>query len=554
MKDIKLFLKLAVLIFSVWGCDKLEYSEFSDYSQEYIFSDPTFTANFLSNIYDYLPTDFSSIDGAMRSSASDDAIHVDDLATVHKFNDGSWNAIQKLDEQWSRMYSGIRASNLFIEEMKKARTFDELRYNDGYAQTMSSYRLYPYEARFLRAFFYFELIKRYGDVPLVTKVLTKEEANTINRTPFDEVVKFIVEECDSAAAKLPETYESLAGAETGRITKNAARALKSRTLLYAASPLFNPSNDKNKWIAAAKAAKDMIDAPSWANSLPGQFANVVNNLAARGLILERRQAASSAFEAANTAVGFEGGNTGTCPTQNLVDAFEMQATGLGINEPGSGYNPLNPYAGRDPRMGHTVLFDGALWKTLPVEVWDGGKNGPPQRFATKTGYYLKKYMIEAVSLSPTAPSTRIHYWILFRFGEVMLNYAEAMNEAYGPNTPGPAPLQLTAIEAVNQLRSRVAMPAYPVSLTQEGFRQKIRNERRVEFAFEDHRFWDLRRWKIGPQTTDIYGMTVAKNTSGGKTYTKFLVQKRVWDDKMYLYPIPQNEIFINQSLTQNTGW
>jgi hypothetical protein len=329
-------------------------------------------------------------------------------------------------------------------------------------------------------------------------------------------------------------------------------ALKARTLLYAASPLQNTSGEQSKWIAAATASKSIIDSAFY--TLDGNFANVINSLTTPELIFERRQGPTNSFERANFPIGYEGGNTGTCPTQNLVDAFEMQATGLGIDEAGSGYDPSDPYAGRDPRLNHTVLINGSIWKGDTLEIWNGGLNGPPVRYATKTGYYLKKYLIEAVSLSPSNPSTRDHTWVLFRYGEVLLNYAEAMNEAYGPEAMGSGSLTMTALEAVNMIRARAGMPDFPTGLSQSEFREKLRNERRVELAFEDHRFWDIRRWKIGNTTTGIYGVDIEKDALDVLSFTPKTVETRVWDDKMYLYPIPQSEIYINSSLTQNSGW
>ncbi len=280
----------------------------------------------------------------------------------------------------------------------------------------------------------------------------------------------------------------------------------------------------------------------------------MNSLTTKELIFERRQVAANSFEASNFPIGYEGGNTGICPTQNLVDAYEMKANGLDINDSGSGYKPLLPYTGRDPRFALSVLYNGALWKSIPVEIWNGGLNAPPKRYATKTGYYLKKYLIEAISLSAAAPSTRIHTWVLFRYGEVLLNYAEAMNEAYGPATTGQDNLKLTALQGVNLVRTRATMPAFPATLTQDQFRNKLRNERRIELAFEDHRFWDLRRWKTGNTTTTIKGMDVAKNGMGVLTFTPKVVETRVWDEKMNLFPIPQSELNINSGLVQNPGW
>ncbi len=548
---LRITLSLTLFLSLTWSCSYLDYTEADNYMKDQVFAEFSWNKLAMTRIYAYLPTDFSSVDGAMRSSASDDAEHVNDFSAVQKFNDGTWTSLQTVDDQWSTLYAGIRAANLYLEE-GTGRTFDELKWNADYKELMAQYALYPYEARFLRAFFYFELIKRYGDVPLITKVLTEEEANKVMRSPFADVVQFIVSECDAIIPNLPRNFTTIPGAETGRATRGAAMALKARTLLYAASPLFNQSNDKSKWIAAAVASKAIIDSALY--SLDASYANVVNNLTTKELIFERRQAAANSFEAANFPIGYEGGNTGTCPTQNLVDAYEMAAKGLGINEPGSGYDPAKPYTGRDPRFALTILYDGATWKSVPVEIWNGGKNAPPIRYATKTGYYLKKYLIEAVSLSPASPSTRIHTWVLFRYGEVLLNYAEAMNEAYGPEITGSGNLSTTALAAVNLIRTRVKMPAFPAGLTQNTFRTKLMNERRVELAFEDHRFWDIRRWKIGASTTVIQGMDIEKESQGQLKYSGKIVENRIWNDRMYLYPISQNELYINQSLTQNPGW
>ncbi|HWK57159.1 MAG TPA: RagB/SusD family nutrient uptake outer membrane protein [Parapedobacter sp.] len=552
MKYIKIIVICSILIPLFGGCNKpLDYSEASFYGEDAVLNSPSLYKALLTTIYAYLPTDFNSIDGAMRASASDDAVHVWDLSAIKRFNDGSWSALQPLDDQWGHLYTGIRSANLFLQK-SEGQTFEDLRYNDGYREMMIQYDNYPNEARFLRAFFYFELIKRYGDVPLIKTPLTVQEANAVTRTPYYDVVDFIVSECDDIIPKLPTSYASLPGAETGRATKGAALALKARTLLYAASPLHNVSNDQTKWVAAATAAKEIIDMQQY--SLEGSYKNVVNNINSSELILETRQNFSNAFEVANFPVGYEGGNTGTCPTQNLVEAYEMQETGMDINEQESGFVAQNPYAGRDPRMYETILYNGATWKNLTIEVWPGGFNGPPQERATKTGYYLKKYLIESISLNPVNPTTQQHAWVVFRYGEVLLNYAEAMNEAFGPDVKGPGTLQMTASEAVNFIRWRAAMPDFPAAMSQDAFRQKLRNERRVELAFEDSRFWDIRRWGIGNSTAEIYGVDVSRNNSGQVSYTPKLVETRVWHDKMNLYPIAQNELYVNKALTQNPNW
>ena len=145
-----------------------------------------------------------------------------------------------------------------------------------------------------------------------------------------------------------------------------------------------------------------------------------------------------------------------------------------------------------------------------------------------------------------------HNWVLFRYAEVLLNYAEAMNEAFGPENA--ATYGLTALAAVNEVRLRAGIAEFTAGMTVDDFRTKLRNERRVELAFEDHRFWDVRRWMIGSETTEIKGVIAALNPYGGYVYEERDVESRIWDERMNLYPIPQSERFKNQNLTQNTGW
>ncbi len=548
---------LALLVFfTLTNCQDLDYNEETGNTKEDIFNDFARSKSFVSGIYNYLPTDFNSIDGAIRSAASDDAEHVNDVSNIQNFNDGIWSPIQELDNVWGTMYSGIRAANVYLKE-SEGQKFLDLQYTNTYKALIQQYNNYPFEVRFLRAYFYFELVKRYKNVPLITTVLTPEEAVNVKQATFAEVVDFIVKECDEVAAVLPPDYTAFAGVnETGRATKGAALALKSRILLYAASPLHNSNPvDVTLWKKAAVAAKDVIDLKLY--QLAASYSIVVNNLSLTPgpeLIFERREAASNGFESRNFPIGYQGGNTGTCPTQNLVDSYEMQASGLPITDPASRYNPLDPYKNRDPRLEETVLRNGYKWKGVNVESFFGGKNGLPITNATKTGYYLKKYVVESINLdSKLGPvTTREHNWTVFRFGEIYLNYAEAMNEAYGPSDP--SDLGVTALQAVNAIRRRAKMPVFPATLTKDGFRTKLRNERRVELAFEDHRFWDIRRWKIGEDTKNIYAMNITRKPDLTLTYQIKLLETRKFDERMNLYPIPQSEIFKNKNLKQNTGW
>jgi hypothetical protein len=564
MKDFSLSLLSLLLLglgLSVGGCDFLSYDETTAYKKEDVFENLTRTRRFVSNMYSrFRPGGFNSVGGAMRASGADNAEEVSPNSAVQIFNNSSWSPTNTVDSKWNGspgdMYQGIRAANLLLANFDLD-NYDDLQYNDGSASGNEDYesliaraQYYPYEARFLRAFFHFKLLKRYGSVPLVTSVLTPQEANNIESASYQEIVDFIANEMDAIAPELPVTFENVPNAATGRPTRGAAMALKARALLYAASPLNNPSGEQEKWVEAAEAAKAIIDSSFY--SLENNYSDAFNNITSDELIWERRHGPSNDFEQANFPAGYEGASPGTSPTQNLVDAYEMQSSGKPIEASNSGYDPDNPYEGRDPRFYETVIYNGSTWKGREVEVWNGGLDGPPQAEATETGYYLKKYVIEDISISPPQTTTRTHTWVVFRYAEVLLNYAEAMNEAYGPSNP--AGMGMTAREAVNMVRARAGMPDFPTGMSQADFREKLRNERRVELAFENHRFWDIRRWKIGPSTTEIYGMEITRNEDGSFNYERELVEERVWNERRNLYPIPQDEISKNQALQQNENW
>jgi hypothetical protein len=391
---------------------------------------------------------------------------------------------------------------------------------------------------------------------LLTRTYGLDEINQVKQESFDSIVSYIANECDSAALKLPNSYSALYQAETGRITKGACLALKSRVLLYAASELNNPNNAKpEKWEKAALAAKELIDMKTYsfdANTFD-IWSNGNTTLTSKQLILEARDGATSnGFESRNFPIGVEGGNTGNCPSQNLVDAFEMtNGTAFDWANPA---HKANPYANRDPRLAKTVFFNGATFVgTTKVETFVGGKNGLPINGATPTGYYLKKYVNTTVTFTATNPVKKTHNWILFRYAEVLLNYAEALNEWKGPDFTD-ATFTMSAKQAVNLVRTQAGMPGF-TETDKSLFQTRLRNERRVELAFEDHRFWDIRRWKIATNPTVISGVNVIKDASTGIfTYSKIEVEQRNWENKMYLFPISQSEMYKNTNLIQTKNW
>jgi starch-binding outer membrane protein, SusD/RagB family len=549
------------------GCQELDYDEATGNDKDEVFSDFARSKNFVTGIYAYLPLELNFLGSSLRAAATDEAEEVDLLSDVQKFNEGSWSALQTLDNVWLTMYDGIRASNVFLKEFENQKFLD-LQYTTNYKNLMLQYNNLSYEVRFLRAFFYFELIKRYKDVPLITTVLTPDEAANVKESKFNELVEFIVKECDAVSKNdikeknLPITYIDFANLnETGRATRGAAIALKARALLYAASPLHNPhpvGTEENKalWIKAALAAKEVIDLKNGTSPVYslGNYNSIVNNIASSELIFERREGLSNTFERRNFPMGVFGGRTGICPSQNLVDAYEMQSTGLPITDISSRYSRQQPYTGRDSRLGLTIITNNSFFKSVRMEMFFGGINAKPILNATKTGYYLRKYVVETIDFNQLNPNSFAHVWVFFRYGEILLNYAEAMNEAYGPYSIGSLPVgSMTAQDAVNFIRRRAQMPNFPAGMSQVDFGIKLRNERRVELAFEDHRFWDVRRWKIGDQTKDIYAMKIT-GTKALPVYESVLLEKRIYEDKMNFYPKPQSELIRNTNLKQNPGW
>lgn len=559
----KKIISIIALTLTVVSCNFLDYNEYTGYDKDDVYESFDRVQRSLTHIYAYLSSAYSTIDGAMRAAACDEAVYVDNLCNIYSMNNGSWSPTKTFDTMYG-LYDAIRLVNLFLEETK-GEEFDYLKNQETYENYMAEFVNYPYEARFLRAYFYFELMRRYKEVPIITELLTEEQANNLTPNSIDEVVDFIVSECEVAQANLPASYEKTMSQEVGRITKGAAMALKARTLLYAASPLFNEDGDKAKWKTAARASGAIINKAEEYGYMPlPKLSNLWNKnyTLNNELILGRMEAPSNSFESQNYPVGIDGGGkTGHCPTQNLVDAFET-TNGKPVKD--TRYSPMdptydenNPYVNRDPRLAATVAVNNSKWVyNEPVEIWYGGKSGKPVKHATLTGYYLKKYVDGTTSLKAGNTSKRNHVWTYFRYGEVLLNYAEAMVEGYGDfNYKNPPALPLSAMEAVNLIRKRkeVNMPDFDSGMTVTQFKEKLRNERMVELAFENHRFWDIRRWMIGDETTDIYGVEITKESYGFK-YKKILVESRVWDDKMYLYPIPDSERHINSNLGQNPGW
>lgn len=557
MNRIKTYITLSVCtLFAFIGCDYLDYDESNGRTKEGAFSYMGNVKGLATNVYSYLPSDLGSINGAMMESATDNSVYTWENNAIIKLNDGTWSAKNTIDDAWN-LWAGIRSANIFLDNFD-LEVFKRFEYNEDYERDIKIIEKLPYEVRFLRAFYFFELAKRYGNIPLLTRTYTEDEINSLSPVPFDDVINFVAEECRLIAPELPIEHATLT-AETGRATRGAALALRSRALLYAASKLHNPEHNLTKWEEAAKAAHDVIALNVY--ELPNVesdplYAGDNNVLKSKQLIFERRaRDKTNSFEAQNEPMGYVGAKGGNTPTQNLVDAYEMSngesfdwnnSTHVANIYYDSDGNPT-----RDPRLYLNVLTNGSEWLGQTVETFEEGKH-KIQSGSTPTGYYLRKYMNPSVSLDPNKPNKLYHHYILFRYAEMLLNYAEAMYEWRGADIK-PEGYSLTAREALNLVRSSANMKG--VQAEGEEFKEKLRNERRIELAFEGHRFFDLRRWQIagGEKVHNIYGVEINK-AGESFTYKKILVETRKWDNRMYLYPFPQDEIYMCPNLKQNPGW
>ncbi len=551
------------------GCNFLDFDETSGlYQRDAMYSTYSNVQKMLTNIYGYMPgKDIVAISDAMRDCGCDDAEFGDPSATVQRYNNGNWSALSTVDTQWS-LYNAIRSTWEFLESMKTV-DLSVYKYNAKYGQWLEHLQYYPYEARLLKAYYLFELARRYGDIPVPDRMLTIEEANSIEKTPFNEVIDYIVSECDTCIMKLPATYVGMLDDEYGRVTKGFAMAVKAKALLYAASPLFNASGDASKWQAAAKAAQDLIDYGQYKLD-PSLFAASKTDddkwFASPEVIMFIRRSASQSFEKYNFPVRFTEGKrtsmSGTYPTQNLVDAFQtaggyditLGADGWQTSDPA--FDVTRPYEGRDPRFARAILANGMEFKGSEVETFVGGSDYSATRadLGSPTGYYLRKYIQEKTSFTPEAEVSCQHSWIVYRYAEALLSYAEAANEYFRDPDKTDGTLKLSAREAINQIRANAGMPDITAT-GYDAFKEAVQREWRVEFAFEDHRFWDVRRWKIGSSTqSQIDGVNIVK--SGDKyEFSRVMVERRTWAEKMNLYPIPQKELFCNENLRpQNNGW
>ena len=553
------FVSMAVgSAFTLCSCnDFLDREEDSFIDKTATFDSYNRTKQYLTYAYSLLPEGLNRFSGgALLGAATDDACFAIESSNIQQFNNGSWNALSNPDNVWDRYFAGIAKCctllensnhiNLDISRLDPAKRVE-------YENNLKDIRMWRAEAHFLRAYFNFELLKRYGPIPIIKSTLdiNKDYSDT-PRPTMKEVVEFIANDCDMAADSLELTPWRNMNDAFGRATKGAALALKSRLLLYAASPLYvdfgdideaNKPSDATLWKAAADAAKAVIDLNQYelASAYDDLFKNDFQN---KEYIFVRRYPSNSDFEKSNFPVSY-GGKGGTNPSQNLIDDYEMlDGTAFDWSDP---VKAAHPFENRDERLLATVLMNGVLFKGKRITTYPGGADAMPNPNATKTGYYLRKFLNENVNIQ-TGGGSDGHVVPLFRLAEIYLNYAEALNE-YDPTNPDIAVY-------LNKIRERVSLPDVPSGLTQEQMRTLIHHERRVELAFEEHRFWDVRRWKVASSTlgAPVKGVKITQDDAGNFTYSPVQVEQRVFQPKMYWYPIPQSEVLKLHHWEQNKGW
>lgn len=576
----------ALLFLSACDHSALTKKPLDQLSEDDIWNDPVLVEAYLYDIYrglghGYVAVKFSSgVDETKHTHGWDDGpvrqsnVTPDDL--------GFWQSWADWFPQyrWDNLYSRIRDANTVLHNIDDADMPGSLKD-----------RLKG-EAHFLRAFFYHNLMKGWGGVPLLTEPMEIEDDFLVARASFEETIDQIVDDLDTAADLLPIEQD-----QDGRGTRGAALALKSRALLFAASELYNanPSNmpetgytggdQQARWAAAKQAAQDVMDMgvyelyqadPAPGDSTAKNYADIFLVDGHNESIFVRHMSAEQSYPWFEANIGlFNGPNGyhnwgGDTPLQQQVDAYEMRdGTKFDWNNP---EHAENPYQNRDPRFYASIFYNGAHWRERPEDVRHldpegivqtayyeeegqsdlrpglDTRGGPIEDWnGTYTGYFTRKFLDINVNHQFNMQERP---WIFMRYAEVLLNYAEASAELGHDED---------ARRALNMIRQRAGMPDAPATETGQALLERVRNERRVELAFEEHRYFDVRRWMIAP---DVYDngqgvrITGRLNQDGSYTYEYEVqeVDQRAWNDRAYFLPIYRDEMNRNENLVQNPGY
>ena len=552
MKHTYKIISILLLTAACFSCKRvLDLQPQNAFSQETVWSDPNLALTYVNQIYRDGVLAFK--DAGFGWGAQTDELfsnfgwchesqYVQGQATPDNQSSSTPDNYSSTLNFWPNLYDVIRETNLFFQSISGVDTVA----NGPIVSRMKG------EVYFLRALAYFELLKRFGGVPLITKVYTTNDNTfTAARSSWDSTAAFILSDLAQAVALLPASYSS--STDIGRATSGAALALKSRLLLYQASPYYNTTNDMSKWQAAADAAKAVIDLPLY--SLYGTsttYGKIFTDFFNSEVIFARMFSGQVQEDRYNTVYrdlapnGFNGYSAYNVLEQ-MVEDFDMSdGTAFSWSNPAQA---ANPYANRDPRFYADILYNGAPFQGRAAQFYEGGLDSKESALspwnASKTGYTIEK-MVDTNFNFNVQPYSAAQ-WIVFRLSEFYLNYAEASAEL-GQTA--------NALLYLNKIRERAGMPDQTAS-SQADLITKIQHERRIELCFEGHRYFDLRRWGMAPLGSKnglgiIITPTSPANTSF--TYQVDTVEKRVWVPSFYYYPIPRTETQKDPAISQNPDY
>lgn len=564
MKSIKIFSILLILGLMMVACETLlEPENDNQYEMDRILKDPAFAEGLLVSAYKSLPNAYN-----LDEVATDNAVSNDKSNSFLRMATGEWTASFSPVSKWSTAYDAIFKLNFFLSVVDNV---DWYYLDNDIAENFA--RRFKGEALALRGYFYNQLLVNHGGVatddnllgvPLVTEVLESDDNWKIPRSTYLECVDRINDDYDEAISLLPaewaddpddKDYNKVFGAQNkNRINATYVRALKSRLALHIASPALNAGTyDAAKCITAATLAGQLLQENGGITGMSTDnvgFYNEDGDISNADILWRNDYYMSNVLESDNAPPSLYG-NGRVNPTQNLVNAFPM-LTGYPIDHELSGYNPDRPYADRDPRLNYYILCDSGNYGGNDIYT---DLNSPTDGLnrttsSTRTGYYLLKLMRTDVNLNPATTTTKRHFFTHIRWTELYLNYAEAANEAWGPDGDGGTGYG-TARDVIGQLRSiaGITPDVYLAGIvTREDMRELIRNERRIALCFEGFRFWDLRRWGVS-LTETAKGVSI---TPGNYSYID--VENRVYPDYAVYGPVPYDEVIKYSGLLQNKGW
>lgn len=570
MNSIKVYIGLMLLGFFIGACEMLEPGLDNQDGYDRILKDPAFCEGLLSDAHMRLPTAYS-----FNEVATDDAVSNENANVYRRMATGEWssqfNPFNSTDQGWAPSYASIYNINYFLTVVDKTQWSHLSEVRNNYFK-----KRFKGEAYALRGYFYSQLLTNYGGiatngnllgVPLITKALVMSDNWKIPRSTYQECFDQIISDYDSAISLLPYKwadipdsvdYNKVFGSQNiNRISGESVRALKVRITLHAASPAFNGGNnyDQTKCESAANLAGQMIVEKGGIAGLPPDgvvFYDADNDITNPDILWRNNYANSNTLERDNyppTLYGYGRIN----PTQNLVEAFPDK-DGYPISQ-STIYNENDPYQNRDPRLKKYILTNGATLRSTVINTsadspTNDGLNKLPER-STRTGYYLLKFLRVNVNMNPSGTTTARHFYTHVRWTELYLAYAEAANEAWGPDNGGTFPFTARDVIAAIRQRAGITQPDnYLASITSKAdMRELIRNERRLELCFEGFRFWDLRRWN-----SDLTETARGVSIIGGVYDDALEVESRVYSSDAVYGPIPLNDILKYPGLLQNKGW